>query len=440
MNRTLNIAASALVISTLTIGCASQPQGGEGAKPMVVSNAETGKGSVADSPKAIKALNQKSCPSNAKSFSDWVRHFQSFALHSGQSEEAVFVSFQGVKENPQIATAAAAQPEFVTPVWTYLDRAVSPERVARGKEMFAAHRGTLAAVSRKYGIDEATILGIWGIETDFGRNFGSINVFEALSNLGYRAHRYAFACSELLAALEIVAKDHMKPERMTGSWAGAMGHPQFLPSSYLKLAVDEDGSGAPDLWRSMPDVFASIANHLKQHGWRPGLPWGFEVRLPANFPYEQAELDQYRPVEHWRKIGVKKIDGSALTGLNGDAAIFLPAGWTGPAFLLTPNFDAVLKYNYSTSYALAVEVLGGQTVGTLKGIQANWPREEEPLSLAERQEVQSLLAEAGFDPGSPDGVLGIKTRKAARAFQEKLGLPADGFITKGLLATLRARS
>ena len=387
----------------------------------------------------FRDLNQTICPSSAPSYRDWVTEFQSYALHQGKRADMIQTAFADVRENPSISASAGKQPEFVTPVWTYLSRAASPTRIAKGKQKYSENTATLTAVSHDYGVPDSVLMGIWGLETDFGSNFGDVNVFEALSNLGYRANRAPFACKELLAALDITDAGHIKPQQMIGSWAGAMGHSQFLPSNYLTVAVDRDGTGAPDLWTSMPDVFASTANLLRHEGWQPGLPWGFEVKLPAKFPYGEAEIDIKQPIARWRALGVKRVDGAPLPDLPGDTSILLLAGFKGPAFLITANFRAILAYNNSTSYALSVAYLGDQIKGG-KGIQAAWPVDEPQLNLAERTEVQALLAGRGYDVGEQDGILGFKTRKAARAFQKEIGWPQDGFVTKALLAELRKRS
>jgi membrane-bound lytic murein transglycosylase B len=416
-------------------GCAAQP-------------AKTQSGAAAGAPSAtqvaaskpidFRTLHETSCPNSAASYQEWVAKFQSYAVSKGRPVEVVQTAFAGVKENPEISDRAAKQPEFVTPVWTYLDRAVSDERVARGQVKYQENKALLAEIERDYGVPPAIIMGIWGIETDFGNHFGDANVFEALTNLGYRANRQSFACTELLAALDIVANNKVPPSRMVGSWAGAMGHPQFLPSNYLTLAVDRDGSGAPDLWDSLPDALASAANHLVDDGWQRNLPWGFEVKLPATFPYAEAELDLERPIAHWQTLGVTRMDGSALPNLPGGTSILVLAGHTGPAFLITENFKVILKYNYSTSYALSVAYLGERILGGRR-IMGAWPVHEQPLSLAEREEVQRLLLARGYDVGKVDGVLGLRSRKAARAFQKELGWPQDGFINKALLEELRRR-
>jgi len=387
---------------------------------------------------AFTKIEQKTCPTEAKSYADWVERYEAFAYKNGQPKELIADAFETAKENPDITVKQAKQPEFVTPVWTYLSKAVSDDRVARGQQQYLLNRAVVDATARQYGVDSGTLMGIWGIETDFGRHFGDVNVFEALSNLGYGAKRTDFACTELGAALTIANRDKIPVEKMIGSWAGAMGHSQFLPSNYLQLAVDADHSGAPDLWTSMPDVFASTANHLTKAGggWIAGVPWGVEVKLPLGFPYQQAELDLEQPIAHWRQLGVKTVSGMPLPEFPGGTSIIVLAGWNGPAFLITKNFKAILRYNNSTSYALSVSYLGQRILGG-PGVQAAWPVSEPPLNLAEREEIQTRLAAQGYDIGKVDGVLGLKTRKAARQFQAKVGLLQDGYANKALLEALR---
>lgn len=436
--------AATLLAAALIGGCAatpSQPQADS-----QTSGAATAQAEPAAMPSAagvavpdITAINQTSCPKEAISYQEWVARFGAYALHQGQSEQVIRTAFAGVTENPSIRDRAGKQPEFVTPVWTYLERAVSEERIAKGQAKLPENRAILAEIERDFGTNANILMGIWGIETDFGNNFGDVNVFEALSNVGYGTSRKEFACTELLSALKIAAGGKIAPADMIGSWAGAMGHSQFLPSNYLTIAVDRDQSGAPDLWSSMPDVFASTANHLKRDGWERSLPWGFEVKLPAGFPYQDAELDITRPVTYWQQLGVTRVGGQPLPALGGDTSILVLAGHKGPAFLTTKNFKAILKYNYSTSYALSVAYLGDRVMGG-QGIQATWPVDEPQLTLAEREEIQQRLVALGHLSGSVDGVIGLKSRKAIRLFQIQAGLPADGFATKSLLLEMRRRA
>jgi membrane-bound lytic murein transglycosylase B len=422
--------------------CAATPQPAAKAAAPDAQSISTGPAApdaVAQPLPDFKAFHETACPGSASNYGEWVARFQSYALAQGRPEPVIRLAFAEVRENDSISAQAEKQPEFVTPVWTYLERAVSAERVAKGQAQLATHKALLAEIAREYGVDGAALMGIWGIETDFGGNFGDVNVFEALSNLGYSTQRKDFACRELLAALTIAGRGAVKPSAMIGSWAGAMGHSQFLPTNYLSRGVDRDGTGAPDLWHSMPDVFASTANLLRHDGWRANLPWGLEVKLPADFPYELAELDIEKPIGEWRALGIKPADGTALPNVSGGTSILLLAGWQGPAFLITDNFRAILKYNYSTSYALAVAYLGQRVMGG-QGVKAAWPRSEEPLSRDERLELQRLLDQRGYELGNADGVIGLKTRKAVRRFQREIGWKPDGFVTKALLAELRRRS
>jgi lytic murein transglycosylase len=430
-------AISATLLAAFLTGCAAHPT-----QPPVVATP----GSESTTPVAVAPpvpdfthIMQTTCPGATPSYAEWVARFGAYALHQGQAEPVIRTAFASVTENPKIRDRAGTQAEFVTPVWTYLDRAVSAERVVRGQSKLPEVRALIADIERDYGVSAATLMGIWGIETDFGNNFGDVNVFEALSNVGYGTSRKNFACTELMSALKIVSAGKVPPGQMIGSWAGAMGHSQFLPSNYLTIAVDRDGSGAPDLWTSMPDVFASTANHLVRDGWQRGLTWGFEVKLPKGFHYQEAELDIEKPISHWQQQGVRTIDGQALPALPGDTSILVLAGHQGPAFLVTRNFKTILKYNYSTSYALAVAYLGQRVMGGA-GVKAPWPVDEPLLSLDEREELQQRLVDRNLLVGNVDGVIGLKSRKAIRAFQLLVGLPADGFATKALLAELRRQA
>lgn len=431
-------AVSAALLTVLLTGCAAQPT----QPPVTAAPAPApAPAPSAEAPQVpdFTQITQSSCPRAAPSYSEWVARFGAYALHQGQPEPVIRLAFADVTENPTIRDRAGKQAEFVTPVWTYLDRVVSAERIAKGQAKLPEVRALAADIERDYGVSAATLMGIWGIETDFGNNFGDVNVFEALSNVGYGTSRKDFACTELMSALKIVSAGKVKPDQMIGSWAGAMGHSQFLPSNYLTIAVDRDGSGAPDLWTSMPDVFASTANHLVRDGWQRGLTWGFEVKLPKGFPYQEAELDIEKPVSHWQQRGVKTVDGQALPMLSGGTSILVLAGHQGPAFLVTKNYKTILKYNYSTSYALAVAYLGQRVMGG-PDVKGTWPVDEPLLSLDEREELQQRLVDRGLLAGNVDGVIGLKSRKAIRAFQLEVGLPADGFATKALLAELRRRA
>jgi lytic murein transglycosylase len=282
------------------------------------------------------------------------------------------------------------------------------------------------------------LVAFWGVESDYGHDFGTWSVIDALTTLAYKSRRPAFFRGELLAALRILDNGDIPPEQLRGSWAGAMGQTQFIPTIFLKHAVDYDRDGRRDIWTSLPDVFASTAHFIVGIGWRPGESWGEEVRLPADFPWDQAELTVQKPIAEWAQLGVQPIRGGALAD-GGTASILAPAGHTGPAFLVRENFRVIMRYNPSTSYALAVALLADRMAGR-PGIAAGWPRQEPALNRSERVELQERLAGLGFNPGSTDALVGPTTRGAIRGFQKSIGEIPDGFPTKALLDRLRLRA
>jgi len=280
------------------------------------------------------------------------------------------------------------------------------------------------------------VVAIWGMESNYGSNFGNTPTLSALATLGFDGRRESWARGELMAALKIIEAGDIDRGHMIGSWAGAMGQTQFMPSAFMSYAVDGDGDGRRDIWGSMPDVIASTANFLARSGWQPGQAWGAEVRLPQGFDYVRADASVRQSTAQWQAEGVASVDGQALPPL-ADASILLPAGARGPAFLTGPNFRTILRYNNSTNYALAVGLLAQRLSGAA-GVQAAWPRDVQPLSRSQVRELQEGLNAGGFDAGTPDGVMGPATRSAVRRFQQKLGLPADGYPSVELLERLRA--
>ncbi len=338
----------------------------------------------------------------------------------------------GLRPIASIAAMNANQPEFSKPVWAYLDSAVSARRVKDAQLMLARYGDVLARIEAASGVPKEILVAVWGMETDYGADNGSMNIFAALATLAYDGPRADYARPEFFAALKIYQDQHYALSQMTASWAGAFGQTQFTPTTFLKYAADGDGDGQIDLWRSAPDALASAARLLADQGWQKGQPWGFEVKLPANFAYEDADTDTQKPLSEWRARGVKTADGAALPGGADSAAIYLPAGAHGPAFLLFPNFSVILKYNNAASYALAVALLADRMAGG-DGVKHAWPRGERALSRNERISFQADLNKAGFDSGTPDGVLGRKTRSALRQYQKARGLVADGFPTAAML-------
>ncbi|WP_136253580.1 lytic murein transglycosylase [Onishia niordana] len=369
------------------------------------------------------------------SFDAWLADFRREARSRGIAESTLDRALGDIRYRPKILEYDRAQPEFVRPIWQYLDTAVSSTRVSNGRERLDEHRATAERMTRGYGVPAEVVVAIWGVESNYGSNFGSFSTLDSLATLAFDGRRRDFAHDELIAALKIIEGGDIAPERMIGSWAGAMGHTQFLPSSYLAYAKDGDGDGRRDIWGSIPDVMASTANYLARAGWQAGEPWGIEVRLPADFDYSQTELATRRSSEAWARQGVRAMGSETLPTLN-NASILAPAGARGPAFLVGGNYRAILRYNNATSYALAVGTLS-RRIAEEPGIRADWPRQETPLSRAQVRELQRALNARGFATGTPDGIMGPNTRAGLRAYQASLGLTPDGFATVSLLERLQ---
>lgn len=367
-------------------------------------------------------------------FQQWLQSFRQYAAEQGISEATLRGALDGVRYLERVVELDGYQPEFVRPIWEYLDTAVSATRVANGQEKLAAHRDTALQMQQRYGVPAEIIVAIWGIESNYGSNFGDFSTLESLATLAYDGRRRDFARGELLAALRIIDEGDIAAEQMKGSWAGAMGHTQFIPSSFEAYAVDGDGDGRRDIWGSIPDVMASTANYLDRAGWQADQPWGVEVVLPDGFDYAQTER---RSSAEWRDQGVRAQQGELPDFDN--AAIVIPAGANGPAFLVGANFRAILRYNNATSYALAVATLGDAIAGRA-GIQHAWPRDQAPLTRDDVQALQRGLNRAGYSVGGADGVMGPNTRQGLRNFQRDQGLIPDGFATQALLEQLRRHS
>ncbi|KMO32415.1 murein transglycosylase [Methylobacterium variabile] len=347
----------------------------------------------------------------------------------------------GLTADPDVLAATQRQAEFEKPVWAYLDAAVRDEVVADGRAKLAAE-ASLPAIETAHGVDRHVLVAIWGIESGYGAVLDDPRkvrpVLRSLATLACAGGpRVATWTEELVAALRILDLGRTTLERLTGSWAGAMGHTQFMPTTYLRHGIDFDGDGRSDIWTSAPDALASTARYLRTLGWRPGESWGGEVALPAGFDYRLADETTVRPLSAWRALGVRPA-GPREIGADADTArLVLPAGARGPAFLLRPNFQALLGYNAAFSYALAVAHLSDRLRGE-PGFLQDWPRGDRPLSLAERREIQSALEAKGHPAGGVDGRIGPRTRAAVRAWQEAAGLVPDGYADAALLDRLRA--
>jgi lytic murein transglycosylase len=370
-------------------------------------------------------------------FGHWVTDFRTRALAAGIDEVTLNIALADVRYLPHVVELDRAQPEFSRTVWSYLDSAVSPQRIALGQERWLQYRAEIDAAAARYGVAPAILVAIWGVESNYGSNFGSIPTVDALATLGFEGRREDWARSQLLAALRILQNGDIDRSQMIGSWAGAMGQTQFLPSVFLGYAVDADGDGRRDIWGSMADVMASTANFLVRSGWQADQPWGVEVRLPSGFDVGRADVAVWQPSALWVAEGVRTSDGAPLPQF-AEATVVLPAGASGPAFLVGPNFQVILRYNNSTSYALAVGLLAQRLAGD-PGVQAPWPRDLVALSRLQLKALQTALNQRGFDSGTPDGVMGSTTRGALRGYQRSVGLPPDGYPTLDLLQRLHAQ-
>lgn len=329
----------------------------------------------------------------------------------------------GVEFDPTVIEASQNQPEFKTPIWDYLAGLVDEERVADGRARLAEWGEVLARAEQQYRVDRATIVAIWGVESDYGRVTGKRSLVKSLATLSCAGSRQAYFRGEFIATLKILHAGDVAPEALVGSWAGAFGHTQFMPSTFLRLAVDFDGDGRRDLVSSIPDVLGSTANYLARAGWQPGLAWGEEVRVPAGYAGVAGRRNK-QPYPAWKAAGVTRLDGSPVDG-TGQAALLLPAGPKGPAFLVTRNLDAIYSYNAAESYALAIAHLSDRLRGGAP-FATPWPTDDAGLSRAQRREVQQALATRGYDIGAPDGVIGPKSREAIKDVETKAGWAPTG--------------
>jgi membrane-bound lytic murein transglycosylase B len=381
----------------------------------------------------VEALAQQA-PAAATAPSDF-RRFVEGLWPRAREARVSRATFDGVLATLTLDTSLAGigskQPEFERPLKAYLAAAASPARAARARAVAAPHAEVLAEVERRYGVPREIVLAIWGLETDFGRDHGERDVLRSLASLAYYQPDRTKLQDEVVAALVILEQGQVRRDRLRGSWAGAMGNPQFVPSAYLKYAVSFDGSGPPDIWTSVPDSLASIANFLRQSGWTPGQPWGTETSVPAGFAFPFIRQD----VSAWSRAGFRGLDGAPLRG-SGSAMLFLPIGPAGPAFLLQPNFFVLKEYNFSDAYALAASILSDRIAGRA-ALRAPWPDESEPLSRADRRKIQEALTRLGLYSGDLDGRIGPLTRDAVHAYQKQAGIsPADGYPSASILRRL----
>lgn len=352
-------------------------------------------------------------------------------------QDEAFTRFtQGLQPDMSVIEKLNFQPEFKLPIWDYLAALVDDERVADGQARLAEHAALLEQVQQRHGVDPATVVAVWGVESNFGRNFGSYPLVQALGTLSCYGRRQAFFRGEFYAALRILQSGDIAPERLVGSWAGAFGHTQFMPSTFERLAVDGDGDGRRDLIDNTADALASTANFLQRAGWQAGQPWGFEVKLPEGFNASGEGRRSKRPISEWVARGLRRVNGSPLPQDLGPAGLLLPAGPQGPAFLVFKNFDALYSYNAAESYGLAIAHLSDRLRGA-GPFTTPWPTDDAGLSRAERRELQGLLVLRGHDIGAIDGALGERSRAAIRLEQQRLGQEATGRGGQKILRALR---
>jgi len=373
-------------------------------------------------------------------FQQCLANLRSQAQAAGVNAETYNQYTQHLTPDRSVLEKLNYQPEFSTPIWDYLSGLVDDERVQQGQQKIAQYREVLNRASQVYGVPVETIVAVWGVESNYGDISGKYPLLQALGTLSCEGHRQSYFRGEFFAAMRILQRGDLTLDQLKGSWAGAFGHTQFMPVTYERLAVDFDGDGRRDLVSSVPDALASTANFLKKAGWQTGLPWGFEVKLPAGMSIAGESRRNKKPLSYWLSRGVVRADGSALIQGNlsdtTSAGLMTPTGTNGPAFLVFKNFDAIYSYNASESYALAIAHLSDRLQGQGE-FRTAWPTDDAGTSRAERREIQQMLLSKGYDIGNPDGLIGDKTRQAIQQEQQRLGLPATGRAGQKILQALR---
>ena len=372
-----------------------------------------------------------------KLFKQWINSFKKDAISNGITNTIFDTAFKNIQLNSRVIKADNKQAEFSREIWDYLDTATSPKRITNGKENFSNYLNTLREIEFEYGVDAEVILAIWGLESSYGKRMGDINIIEALATLAFDGRRETFGKQQLLEALKIIQRGDITPDKMMGSWAGAMGHTQFIPTSYQAYAQDFTGDGKRDVWdpSDPSDALASTANYLAEFGWVNNQPWGIEVKLPENFNYRNADLEVKATPARWSELGLKTISEGPIPNY-GEGSVFLPAGAKGPAFIVFKNFFVIKRYNNANSYAMAVGHLADRIMGG-NSFFNEWPRGPGALKFKEKVELQELLSKHGYDVGEADGIIGPNSISAIRKFQTSVGLIPDGMSNKDLLLKLK---
>ncbi len=386
-------------------------------------------------PKVLNASLSDNKTADGTRFAQWVPEFRARAQAAGITGNTLDAAFAGVTFDPKIIKRDRNQSEFTKTIWDYLDSAASDIRISNGQAALRKHSATLDKIEAMFGVEKEVVVAIWGLESAYGTFRGGEDVVQSLATLAFDARRSAFFEQQLIAALKILQNGDTRPRDMTGSWAGAMGHTQFIPTSYLDYAVDFTGDGKRDIWSDDPtDALASTAAYLAKFGWQKGMPWGVEVTIPTGFDYALANRKITKQPSDWRKLGVTGMRGNVRD--YGPASVLLPTGGKGAAFLVFQNFDVIERYNTADAYIIGVGHLSDRIKGE-PAIQTPWPREDRALTLSERKEMQRALTRKGFDTKGIDGKIGPKTIDAVRGFQASLGMPQDGYASLNLLKRLR---
>lgn len=375
---------------------------------------------------AVQPLLAQNTPEN---FGAFLSSLWPEAQKRGVSRETFNSAIRGVTPDDEVLRLTKSQPEYNRPIGDYLKNRLTANILAGGKKNIEKWDKTLDAVERKYGVDKEIIVAIWGLETGYGSFTGGKDVIRSLATLAHARYRGEFFRNELLAAFEILEQEHITREKMRGSWAGALGQPQFIPTSFLKFAVDFSGDGRRDIWGNTPDVLGSIGNYLREHGWKRGLPWGYEVTIPQGFDYRISR----RTFTEWSELGVRRADGGKFP-VNGDGILFFPSGSTGPGFVVTGNYEAIKKYNLSDAYSLTVAGTANRLKG-MDGYRAKWP-EVIPLNRDQRIRMQKLMQAKGYPVNNVVGQIDFDLRDQIRILQTKFGLLPDGHPTETFLQRL----
>ena len=363
-------------------------------------------------------------------FDDWLTDFRASASAAGISEHTLSAALDGIKPLPDVIAKDRRQAEFTLSYWMYMKR-VNSSRIQEGTRLLQTHKRLLRRITNKFGVPAHYLMAFWGLESNFGKSFGAYRVIPTLATLAHEGRRSRFFRAQLLAALRILDNGDITLQSMRGSWAGAMGHFQFIPTTYQAYAVDFDGDGKRDIWNNMADAFASAANYLSSMGWDPKQKWGREVKLPKHFDFSEATLENWKLLFEWNKEGVRRISGASLPNLDIKSWLVVPAGHQGPAFAVYPNFRRIMRWNNSILYAISIGHLADR-LGGAGPISIGHPKNYLRVSVEKVKEIQARLNSMGFSAGKPDGVVGKNTRSAIRDFQKLENMPADGHITINL--------